>query len=200
MAISTTRLVILGGVLTFEPVHGYLLRRELSSWHPEHWANLKPGSIYNALGSLTREGFLEALDEAGAGARPARTRYRLTDEGRAEFFRLLRESLRTVSPLGGDAVAAAWTFAWTLPRQEVVELLEARRSALDAQVSALAATAAAASDDPSVPDHVRELSRLLAARLDGERSWVVSLLPQLRGGAYRFADNEGTNEPTHSQI
>ena len=58
---SANRLLILGAVRIFQPVHGYFVRRELMSWHADAWANLNPGSIYNALRTLTREGFLEEV-------------------------------------------------------------------------------------------------------------------------------------------
>lgn len=40
---STTRLLLLGAVRVFPPVHGYLLRRELLSWQVEDWAHVEPG-------------------------------------------------------------------------------------------------------------------------------------------------------------
>lgn len=197
VAIATTRLVILGGVRTLQPVHGYLLRRELSSWHAERWAHLKPGSVYNALRSLTREGFLAEVDAGGSGdgggggaGDAARTRYRLTRRGEREFFRLLHEALRTVDPAAGDVGAAGWSFAWTLPRAEVVDALEERLETIETQRSTLAATARAAAADERVPEHVVELARLLRSRLDGERAWLRSLLPRLHAGEYRFADDE----------
>ena len=58
---STTRLLVLGVVRLFQPVHGYEVRRELLSWRAQEWASVKPGSIYNALKTLTREGYLEVV-------------------------------------------------------------------------------------------------------------------------------------------
>jgi len=46
---TTTRLLVLGVVRLFQPVHGYEVRRELITWHASEWASVKPGSIYNAL-------------------------------------------------------------------------------------------------------------------------------------------------------
>jgi DNA-binding PadR family transcriptional regulator len=57
--VSPTRLLILGAVRIFQPVHGYLVRRELMSWQVDRWAHLNPGSVYNALRSLARDGYLE---------------------------------------------------------------------------------------------------------------------------------------------
>ena len=58
---SSTRLLVLGCVRIFQPVHGYFLRRELVSWEVDQWAHVHPGSIYNALKSLTRSGLLEEV-------------------------------------------------------------------------------------------------------------------------------------------
>ena len=55
---SATRLLLLGTVRIFQPVHGYFVRRELMSWHADSWANLNPGSVYNGLRSLARDGIL----------------------------------------------------------------------------------------------------------------------------------------------
>jgi DNA-binding PadR family transcriptional regulator len=78
---SSTRLLVLGAVRIFQPVHGYLVRRELVSWQVDQWAHLNPGSVYGALRSLARDGYLEevATEQGAAGA--ARTTYRVTPDG-----------------------------------------------------------------------------------------------------------------------
>ena len=59
---SATRLLILGAVRIFQPVHGYFIRRE------------RPG-IYNALRTLTRQGMLREVATESSDGRPARTTY-----------------------------------------------------------------------------------------------------------------------------
>jgi len=81
---STTRLLVLGAVRIFQPAHGYLVRRELVTWQVDDWANLNPGSIYNALRTLARDGLLEEAEAeiAVGGTGPgARVTYRLTPDG-----------------------------------------------------------------------------------------------------------------------
>ena len=65
---SATRLLLLGTVRIFQPVHGYFVRRELLSWHADAWAHLNPGSVYNGLRSLVREGFVPT-----SATKPSRT-------------------------------------------------------------------------------------------------------------------------------
>ena len=85
---SATRLLLLGAVRIFQPVHGYFVRRELLTWHADSWAHLNPGSVYNGLRTLAREGFVEEVGTETEGGRPARTTYRLTADGEAEFMLL----------------------------------------------------------------------------------------------------------------
>ncbi len=64
---STTRLLILGVVRIFQPVHGYDVRRELLSWGADKWANVQPGSIYHAVRKMTEE---ELLSEVATDQTP----------------------------------------------------------------------------------------------------------------------------------
>src|SRR5690348_11266225 len=84
---STTRLLLLGAVRIFQPVHGYLLRRELLTWQVEDWAHLNPGSIYSGLRTLVKQGYLEELGDDPIA-------YRLTLDGENEYRRLLDVALR----------------------------------------------------------------------------------------------------------
>ncbi len=74
--------MILGLVRWMQPVHGYDVRRELLSWSADKWANVQPGSIYHALRKLTEEGLLREVATEQVGARPARTTYAVTAQGR----------------------------------------------------------------------------------------------------------------------
>jgi DNA-binding PadR family transcriptional regulator len=119
---SNTRLLVLGCVRFSQPVHGYEVRRELFSWSVESWAKVNPGSIYHALGQLTREGHLEVVGTEQQSGRPARTLYRVTGFGEDEFFRLLRaQAWATEAPL--DSFSTVLSFIWTLPADEAIRVL-----------------------------------------------------------------------------
>ena len=186
-AMPATRLMLLGTVRIFQPVHGYLVRRELLSWHADAWANLNPGSIYNGLRSLAREGFVEEVGTEAQGGRPARTTYRLTGDGETEFLQLLRDALWNVSTFETADLLAAWSFAPALKREEVIAALEHRVE----QIEASAQAAHFAIDDiavnPTTPDTVAEHYRLSQARLDGEAAWARQVVERLRAGEYWFA-------------
>lgn len=193
---SATRLLLLGAVRIFQPVHGYFVRRELLSWHADAWGNLNPGSIYNGLRSLARDGFVEEVGTEAEGGRPARTTYCLTGDGETEFLRLLRDALWNVSPFEPAELLAAWSFAATLKRDEVIAALEHRVEQIAASATANRYAIEDLGRNPGTPDTVAEHYRLAQARLDGEAAWARQLLERLRAGEYWF-DGEA-NPPWHA--
>jgi DNA-binding PadR family transcriptional regulator len=181
---SSTRLLVLGVVRIFQPVHGYDVRRELLSWRVDQWANVAPGSIYNALKSMTRDALLEVVGTDQVGGRPERTTYRLTNEGENEFQALLRESLWRVRPLV-DPLMPALCFMPVLKREELIAALKNRipqvRGQLEHTDFALAEL-----PKPPTPEHVKELYRLSAARLAAEIPWAEALIQRLEQGEYQI--------------
>jgi DNA-binding PadR family transcriptional regulator len=194
---STTRLLVLGVVRIFQPVHGYFVRRELLSWRAQEWAHLNPGSIYNALRTLTREGFLEEVGTESEDGRPARTSYRLTTDGQGELLSLLRSALWTVEPFSPAELLAAWGFAWMFRREEVIAAFEqrlARISAFDQEAEFAIADLAR---DRSTPAQVAEHYRLTRDRLQGEGAWLRSIIERLRAGEYWF---DGEPDPPFGSV
>lgn len=184
---SSTRLLVLGAVRIFQPVHGYLVRRELLSWDVEQWAHLNPGSIYHALRSLARDGLLEEVGTEAEGGRPARTSYRLTTDGDAAFFQLLRASFWRLDVYGADTLLAGLCFFPWLPRDEIVSALRARAKQIEAAIDA-GRFAAVSLGDYWEKQHVPELFHLTEARLAGELAWSRQLVERLEAGAYLVRD------------
>ena len=180
---STTRLLVLGVVRIFQPVHGYDVRRELVSWHAEEWANVAPGSIYNALKSLTKDGLLEVVGTKQVGGRPERTQYRITKKGEAEHAELVRDTLWTVRmPI--DPMVAAVSMIHFIDRKELIAALDARAAKIKGDV-AHAEHVIAAIDDVETPAHVREMMSLINARMSAEIAWGRAFKTKLAAGDYR---------------
>jgi DNA-binding PadR family transcriptional regulator len=188
--VSATRLLILGAVRIFQPVHGYYVRRELQSWHVDEWAHLNPGSIYNALRTLTAEGMLREVATESADGRPARTTYELTNDGETEFLYLLRDALRTVDPFSPDRTFTAFSFAFALPREEVIATLESRVAQLEASHRTERFRIEEILTDPATPNHVAELARLADGWQQGELRFTRDLLKRIKAGAIAFAGEE----------
>jgi DNA-binding PadR family transcriptional regulator len=191
-----TRLLVLGAVRIFQPAHGYLVRRELASWQVDRWANLNPGSVYNALRTLTRDGMLvEEQDRPGEGAGAARTRYSLTDEGETEFLRLTRDALWQLHPHEPSWLLGGLSFWWVLSRQEVLDALGARRAQIEARLVGTKYEMDDVRQAASTPDHVLEHFHLAEAYLLAERRWVDDVTGRVERGAYAFEGEEGAGLP-----
>ena len=184
---STTRLLVLGVVRTFQPVHGYDVRRELISWRASEWASVQPGSIYNALKTLTRDGYLEVVGTDQVGGRPERTSYRITSAGNDEFRALLREEWWTVRP-PIDPFIAAVSFLGFVTRDEAIAALEHRIAQIRGMVRHVE-FAIEAHDGVESPYHVREMMRLLNARTLAEVDWAEQFIRRLRNREYSTADD-----------
>ncbi|WP_336032845.1 PadR family transcriptional regulator [Geodermatophilus sp. FMUSA9-8] len=186
---STTRLLLLGAVRVFQPVHGYLLRRELLSWQVEDWAHVKPGSIYSGLRTLASHGLVEELPGDPVS-------YRLTPDGEVEFRRLLDLSLREPEPGDAARLLAGLCFVTVLPRAEVREALRARSLRLEAAVSGAAARRRSVAVDRLAPATTAELFAVTGHWLEGERRWVEEVCERIDAGHYRFAgDAPGPDLP-----
>jgi DNA-binding PadR family transcriptional regulator len=188
---SATRLLVLGVVRIFQPVHGYSVRRELLTWKVEDWAHVKPGSIYNALRTLTKEGYLEGAGTYTEGSRPERTLFQLTLDGENEFFVLLRNALWRVDHTDPSSFPAGLSFMLTLRRDEVIAAMDARATELDNATRILEHSVRHLEESRTLPPHVAELYRLSIARLGAERDFTHDVTGRLRAGFYAFEGEPG---------
>jgi DNA-binding PadR family transcriptional regulator len=69
-------------------MHGYDIRRWLTTSRADLWTDVKSGSVYHALSQLDREGLIE-LDERAVAVGRERIVYRITRSGRTELGRLI---------------------------------------------------------------------------------------------------------------
>ncbi|MFF3919135.1 PadR family transcriptional regulator [Streptomyces sp. NPDC001852] len=78
------------GFLAEEPLHGYQLRYRIAQLSG-HARPVSDGSLYPAINRLVRAGLLDRRTEPGASAARRHT-LRLTDAGRCELLRRLRDA------------------------------------------------------------------------------------------------------------
>jgi DNA-binding PadR family transcriptional regulator len=180
-------MLVLGVIRIFQPVHGYDVRRELVQWHAAEWGNVAPGSIYSALKTLVKEEMIEVVGTEHVGGRPERTSYRLTTRGERELGELLHEALWTVkTPI--DPLVAVVSIMGFLKRDELIAALEARSAQISGAI-AHADHAIRTVDDVETPAHVREMLRLLNARMGSELAWAKGFVARLQAGEYDTADD-----------
>jgi DNA-binding PadR family transcriptional regulator len=179
-------------------MHGYELKATLESWGTEWWTDIAYGSIYFALKKMTVEGLLTVERTEPAGARPARTIYAITDEGRREFQRLVRELWWTYEPTV-NPFAVAITFVDALPADEAAAALRSRIAGFEQALAAapyftqskrtLAGPAAAAAVE------------LGTAQARAELDWLRETLAAIERGdlATKAVRKQASKAPTRSQ-
>jgi DNA-binding PadR family transcriptional regulator len=124
----SVRLVLLG-LLRDHPMHGYEIKQTIEDRMGD-WTSIAFGSIYHALAKLTGEGLIEKAAVEQEGSRPSRTIYQITDSGRAEFMRLLRELWQDVEQ-NYYAIDIGLYFMHALPPNEVIAYLIDRLAQLE---------------------------------------------------------------------
>lgn len=179
---SATRLLVLGIVRGYGRAHGYRVGSDLASWDAADWANVKWGSIYHALRSLTRSGHLLDHDDVAG-----RTDYELTERGEAEYLRLLRDAVRRPQSRP-DYLGAALAMLPSLSRDEAVRLLRERLTALEETRDKARAQLDAWTDPP----HWSELYGLWEHTAAGGVEWTAGLIERLEAGRYAMAGEPGS--------
>ncbi|MFG2975715.1 PadR family transcriptional regulator [Streptomyces sp. NPDC048331] len=187
---SAIRLLVLGAVRQHGRAHGYQVRNDLEYWGAHEWSNTKPGSIYHALKQMAKQGVLHAHEVApSAAGGPPRTEYEVTDAGRAEYFRLLREALAAYDQKT-DVLSAAIGFMVDLPRAEVLALLGERMAKLALWRSSVT-DYYTPEGGPEALGHIGEIMHMWVHSADAEAEWTRGLVARIEGGAYSFAGEGG---------
>ncbi|MFI8359807.1 PadR family transcriptional regulator [Streptomyces sp. NPDC085612] len=187
---SAIRLLVLGAVRQHGRAHGYQVRNDLEYWGAHEWSNTKPGSIYHALKQMAKQGVLHAHEVApSAAGGPPRTEYEVTDAGREEYFRLLRQAL-AAHDQKADLLSAAIGFMVDLPREEVLGLLRQRLAGLEGWRSAVT-DHYTPEGGPEALGHIGEIMHRWVHSADAEAEWTRGLIARIEGGAYSFAGEGG---------
>ncbi len=121
----SVQLVILG-LLSEKPFHGYELRREVEHRLYAKYINLSGGSLYYNLGQLEQAGYVEKTKVEKKGNYPARRVYRITPAGHDCLRAELRRQLFDTEERGKvfDPLNAALAFSHLLDDSELREALQ----------------------------------------------------------------------------
>ncbi|HEY3682264.1 MAG TPA: PadR family transcriptional regulator [Streptosporangiaceae bacterium] len=168
--------------LSREPMHPYELGKRLQEAEKDRSFKYNRGSLYMVVKQLAKAGFVADRETVRDAARPERTLYEITDDGRAELRDWLRELLaepREEYPLFG----AALSLIVVLPPEEATTLLEQRLAALaEARADTRTAIKRAAEAEVLWVFSIEEEYRL--AVLDAEYRFVTGLITSLRRPDY----------------
>ncbi len=169
------------GSLSERPMHPYEISTTLRARGKDSSIKLNYGSLYSVVAALEKHGFIEAQETVRDGNRPERTVYRLTDAGQREFADWLTELIgspsREYHPL-----EAGLSYMPGLHPDQVVELLEKRIAAVDAEIEQITA----AHEQMTAMDFPRVFwveSEFRLALLKAESAYVHQLAEEIRTDA-----------------
>jgi DNA-binding PadR family transcriptional regulator len=166
------------GSLGERPMHPYEISTMLRARGKDQSIKLNYGSLYSVVAALEKNGFIEARETIREGNRPERTVYQITASGQEEFADWLAELIGTPAR-DFHPLEAGLAYLPGLPPDRVVELLEQRLKAVDAEISEITA----------VHDHMASMefprifwveSEFRLALLKAESSYVHQLAEEIR--------------------
>lgn len=96
---NISKFVVLGTLDMLGIASGYDIIRELDKKMISKWTNVKKGSIYNALKSLSKSGDIKEVRQVKQGAYPTMTLYEVTDQGRNSFDKMQEQAFLGIYPL-----------------------------------------------------------------------------------------------------
>jgi DNA-binding PadR family transcriptional regulator len=169
-------LFILGTLARSGPMHGHQMRRAAQTDRTDIWSEVKPGALYQALHRMAQEGTIEAVRVEQEGNRPARTIYRITEEGRQELEVLRNVALRSFQ-LRPDPVDVALQNIDKMPQDQLRAILQDRRSLIATEHATWRHVY------ESAAPHLRPIEQAIInhslRRLEAELQWHDELLSQL---------------------
>lgn len=159
------------------PMYPYEITTTLRERGKEDSIRLNFGSLYSIIKSLEKNGLIAEARAEREGNRPERQVYEITDAGRAEAERWLREILAVPTKEYPD-IEAGLSLIGMLSPEEVTDLLRARISALEAEVERRRGELAQVTD-LGLPEVFSVESDYRVAMLAAELAWVRTLVERL---------------------
>jgi len=175
----STRLVILG-LLRDQPLHGYEIKQIIEE-HMGDWTSIAFGSIYFALGKLSEEGMIEMVATEKEGNRPSRSIYQISEAGRAEFLRLLRE-VWNEPERQFFAIDVGLAFMNALPSEEIKGYLQTRVGKLEGLLQYLGSHEQEQMEQPEVPGSATAIFEHSRAHMAAELAWTKKVLEKMERG------------------
>lgn len=113
-----TSLLVLGLLKLNGPMSGYDIQTAMESTQTDMWAYVQPASIYYALKKLEKKGFVD-FDEFLQTGNRSKALYKITEKGKEEYTKLIKESMDTLSVAFPTNLYTALTFIDDLPIEEI---------------------------------------------------------------------------------
>ncbi|MEH7026131.1 PadR family transcriptional regulator [Bacillus wiedmannii] len=123
-----TKLLVLA-MLSMQPMSGYEIKSMLEMNDAQRWAGVLPGSIYNALKKLEKDGYIELASIENSGHRQ-KAIYKITSKGEEYQKQLVLECLGSAKINYPTDLYSGISLAYQLPKDEAIEKLTKNKEQL----------------------------------------------------------------------
>ncbi|WP_342573949.1 PadR family transcriptional regulator [Solibacillus sp. FSL K6-1781] len=116
-------------LLNRRPMSGYEMKQILENTDAKRWSGVLPGSIYNAIKKLEKEGYIIISSIEMTGNRQ-RSEFKITQKGKDYQQSLIKDALSSPVLYNGDLYSGIG-FAYQLDHQSAISILQNNMSALN---------------------------------------------------------------------
>jgi DNA-binding PadR family transcriptional regulator len=167
--------------LVQRPMHPYEIASHIRARGKEQDMKIKWGSLYTVVQNLEKHSLIEQVESTRQGARPERTIYSITNEGKEELEDWVRELVATAEP-ELPRFKAALSVISILHPDEAIRLLQQRVAQLDQEI---------ADAREAHMKYSHEIPRLFLVEEEydiavraAEADWIRALLDELTEGTF----------------
>jgi DNA-binding PadR family transcriptional regulator len=171
--------------LAERPMHRYEMAALMRARGKDRDMNIKWGSLYTVVSNMEKHGLLEPIGVTRHGARPERTVYQITDEGRRELVEWTRE-LVADPQTEHTSFTAGLSVLSALSPEDAADLLRQRLTRLAEQITAQQEERARYAGD--IPRLFLIEDEYRTAMLRAEADFVRSLVDELSDGTFPDLD------------
>jgi DNA-binding PadR family transcriptional regulator len=175
-------------LLLEEPMHPYRMQRLIKERAKDIVVNVGQRSqLYKTIDRLLAAGLITVTEVEREAARPERTNYAITDDGRRTVVDWTLEMLATPRREFPD-FAAGLAYLTVLSPDSVIEALETRLATVRGELAELERGIAGVAGQ--LPRIVLVETEYLIAHLRVDCDWIAALLDDLHSGALRWSTEE----------
>ena len=167
-------------------MHPYEMAQLAAKRRLDRLVNIRTTSIYNVVARLLDKGLVAVHDVQREGNRPERTRYQLTEAGRAAHRSTL-ESLWADQPTEYPRLYLALAQAHEVPLADAARLLRRRREAMAADLATVIDLVDAAMD-AGIPEIFRLDGGIRIATLRTQIDWLDAMLERMDNNDIAWLD------------
>jgi DNA-binding PadR family transcriptional regulator len=181
--VNLTRLMVLGTLSRYGPLHGHQIRRIAEVTNVGEWGGVSVGALYRDLRVMERDGLVERIRTEQVGRRPERTVYQVTAEGRLELTTLRERAIKLAAAAGPDPLGVALSFgASGMDTGELRDMLRARRGRLAVSAEEITAERQRLEAKGYISGLQAEIMRRSQIHLEAEVRWHDELDTALAAG------------------